>query len=170
MKTLYLLRHAKSNWGNASISDFERTLNDHGRAVAEDLGKTLKKEGLIPDLVISSPAVRTKQTLICLQKGMEMSLYSQYPKILYLGSEESILSTIRNAANTSDRMMIIGHNPGLHQLAISLAKPGGTHSMDNLENKFSAGTFVEITFAVDTWIDVGTKDGRLSRLIKPRIL
>ncbi|MCH8082046.1 MAG: histidine phosphatase family protein [Proteobacteria bacterium] len=168
MKTLFLLRHAKSSWDDPGCADFDRPLNNRGQAAALAIGAHIKDKGLIPDLIISSPSARTRETLERLQKGMARQVFSQYPKILYLASPETILNTIRTAADSVARLMIAGHNPGLHQLALSLAGTGARRDIDNLSAKYPTGSLLEITFPVDAWVDIGPGGGRLVRFIKPR--
>ena len=168
MKTLFLLRHAKSSWDDPGCADFDRPLNNRGQAAALAIGANIKDKGLIPDLIISSPSARTRETLERLQKGMARQVFSQYPKILYLASPETILNTIRTAADSVARLMIAGHNPGLHQLALSLAGTGARRDIDNLSAKYPTGSLLEITFPVDAWVDIGPGGGRLVRFIKPR--
>ncbi len=170
MKTLFLLRHAKSNWDDPALADFDRPMNDRGQSAALAIGGYMKVEGLFPDLIMSSPAARTFETLERLQKGMARRFLIQYPKILYLAAPETILNMIHNAADSAARLMIVGHNPGLHQLALSLIKTGARPDIDNLSVKYPTGALLEITFPVETWVDIGLGGGRLQRFIKPKML
>jgi len=114
MKTLFLIRHAKSYWGDQSINDFDRTLNKRGKKDAPFMGEVLKDKKVKPDLIISSPAKRAKKTAI------EIAIKLDYPdkKILYKNdiydaSSNTILSIINKIDNKYSDVMLFGHNPGL---------------------------------------------------------
>ncbi|MCH7630529.1 MAG: histidine phosphatase family protein [Proteobacteria bacterium] len=170
MKTLFLLRHAKSSWDDPGCADFDRPLNNRGQAAALAIGAHIKDKGLIPDLIISSPSARTRETLERLQKGMARQVFSQYPKILYLASPETILNTIRTAADSVARLMIAGHNPGMHQLALRLAKAGSHQDYAAMELKFPTAALAEIAFPGEDWTNLKEGGGELKRFILPRSL
>ncbi|MCH8347565.1 MAG: histidine phosphatase family protein [Proteobacteria bacterium] len=170
MKTLFLLRHAKSKWGDPGCVDFDRPLNGRGRKAARAIGAYIKDEGLIPDLIISSPSARTRETLELLQKGMARQVFIQYPEILYLASPETILNTIGKAAASAARLMIAGHNPGLHQLALRLAKAGSHEDYAAMEFKFPTAALAEIAFPGEDWANLKEGGGELKRFILPRSL
>ena len=170
MKTLFLLRHAKSSWDDPGCADFDRPLNNRGQAAALAIGAHIKDKGLIPDLIISSPSARTRETLERLQKGMARQVFSQYPKILYLASPETILNTIRTAADSVARLMIAGHNPGMHQLALRLTKAGSHQGYAAMELKFPTAALAEIAFPGEDWANLKEGSGELKRFILPRSL
>ncbi|MEO1544520.1 MAG: histidine phosphatase family protein [Pseudomonadota bacterium] len=121
MTTLILYRHAKSSWASLDQQDHERPLNARGQAAAPVMGQWLAKQGLKPDLVISSDAVRTRETLALTLPAFEAPL----PDIvvdehLYLASPELILERIKVHAGRAPLVMVVGHNPGLHVLSLSL--------------------------------------------------
>ena len=114
MKTLYLVRHAKSYWGDQSLPDFERPLNKRGKRDAPFMGEVLNDKKVRPDLIICSPAKRTRKT------ALEIAERLRYPdkKILfdenlYEASSNTILEIIKNIDDKFDSVMIFGHNPGL---------------------------------------------------------
>ncbi|MCH7806323.1 MAG: histidine phosphatase family protein [Proteobacteria bacterium] len=170
MKTLFLLRHAKSSWDDPGCADFDRPLNGRGRKAAGAIGAYIKEKNLVPDLVLSSPSARTRETLERLQKGMARQVFIQYPEILYLASPETILNTIRTAAASAARLMITGHNPGLHQLALRLAKAGSHEDYAAMEFKFPTAALAEIAFPGEDWANLKEGGGELKRFILPRSL
>ena len=114
MKTLYLIRHAKSYWGDQSIQDFDRPLNKRGKEDAPFMGEVLKDKKVKPDLIISSPAKRAKKTAL----EIATKLYYPEKKIqyideLYEADSNSIFSIIKNIDSKFSVVMIFGHNPGL---------------------------------------------------------
>ncbi len=113
MKTIYLIRHAKSDWSNAFLDDFDRDLNKRGKKSITIMAKVLKEKKIKPDIIISSPAKRTKSTIERLLKKLEFKEKITYLNKLYLADSEAILSIIKNIDNKYDSVFIIGHNPGL---------------------------------------------------------
>jgi len=111
MKTLYLLRHAKSSWKDMSLSDFERPLNKRGKHDAPFMAEKMKEKGISPDSIISSPAKRAKKTALIFSEVLESPLYLE--KNLYDTSIEEMLWIIGKAFETQDEVMIVGHNPEL---------------------------------------------------------
>jgi phosphohistidine phosphatase len=133
MKTLYLLRHAKSSWKDADLSDIDRPLNKRGKINAPEMGKHFKRLKIKPDLIVSSPAKRAFNTATIVAK--EMGYEEKNIKIdmaLYGANIEQLLNTITNLEPSLDRVMLVGHNPGLTQLANFL---GG----ENIENLPTCG-------------------------------
>jgi phosphohistidine phosphatase len=129
MKTLYLARHAKSFWGDQSIPDFDRPLNKRGKRDAPFMGEVLKDKKVKPDLIICSPAKRTKKT------AQEIAAKINYPakKILYEAglyeaSSNTILSVIKKIDEKYDSVMIFAHNPGLTLLCNQISN----HYIDNI--------------------------------------
>lgn len=118
LKTLYIIRHAKSSWDDPSLDDFSRPLNGRGEKDAPRMGKRLKERGVIPDLLLSSPATRAIKTCKAIAKVLE------YPKEriveekkMYHANEATILSILSNIKDAHDVVLIFGHNPGLTEFA-----------------------------------------------------
>ena len=130
MTHLLLMRHAKSDWADAALEDHDRPLNDRGRRDAPRMGRLLAAEGLVPDLVVCSTAVRARQTLEGLAAGGGLGEAAVvYEASLYLASPATILAVARAAAAAAaaaggddpERVLLIGHNPGMEELASRLA-------------------------------------------------
>lgn len=154
MKTLYLIRHAKSSWDYPLLTDVERPLNGRGKRDAPRMGKRLKEKHVIPDLMITSHAKRTRDTsmLIAETIGYPTDRIKTEPN-LYHASEEEILGIIKSQKDNCHIVMLFGHNPGLTDLVNQL--PGRY-----IENVPTCG-IVAIQFDVDTWQEVDLKKGSL---------
>ncbi len=114
MKTLCIIRHAKSSWDDAGLSDFERPLNERGKNDAPRMGKRLKERGLKPELIVSSPAKRAHSTSKRIARELQYAEKNILPeKRLYHADSETILEVIRNLDNRYKTVMVFGHNPGL---------------------------------------------------------
>lgn len=131
MKTIYLLRHAKSDWADPSIKDFDRPLSKRGLSNAPAMGKLLKSKGMIPALVISSTAERTKTTaqLVTSQLGIKAGKLL-FEKELYLASAQEIFLLIKDTSPEYDSVMIVAHNPGITELLNRLT--GGNNYVANI--------------------------------------
>jgi len=131
MKTIYLFRHAKSDWADTSIRDFDRPLNKRGLNNAPAMGKLLKSKGMIPALVITSTAMRAKTTaeLVTTEIGIKPQKLV-YEKELYLASAQEIFLLIKDTPSEYDSVMIVAHNPGLTELLNRLT--GGNNYVANI--------------------------------------
>jgi phosphohistidine phosphatase len=122
MKKLYLLRHAKSSWSYPELDDFERPLNKRGRADLAVMARVINKQGIKPDLILSSPALRAAFTAINVVQlaGLPEDLL-KYDNLIYEASTSMLLNLIKNTNNKIDSLMLVGHNPGLTSLANHLS-------------------------------------------------
>lgn len=161
MKTLILVRHAKSNWDNPALSDFDRPLNDRGKKDAPRMGKRLKEKDLTPDVIISSPANRALTTCYMIAEIIGFPVASiKTDRSLYHASEDDLLEVVHNLTETSDLVMLFGHNPGLTDFANSL-----THS--RIDNIPTCG-IVSCTFKVDRWKDILWGKGKVNFFDYPK--
>ena len=168
MPTLALLRHAKSSWDQASLSDFERPLNDRGRKAAPEMGRVLHDLKFAPDLILCSPSTRTRQTLDlvlpCL-KGPAPSIH--YEKDLYHASAALLLEQMRRIDDKIRTALVVGHNPGLHALALTLAGEGGTDDLTRLTSKFPTAALALLSFTAPNWRGVAPGKGWLEAFAVP---
>lgn len=111
MKTLYLLRHAKSSWGDSELSDFDRPLNNRGRREAEKIAEYMKENKYIPEYIICSTAKRTRETLEEILKALKFEGEANYLESLYLASSNTIGEAIKSV--NVESLLVIGHNPGI---------------------------------------------------------
>jgi phosphohistidine phosphatase len=171
-RQLLLLRHAKSSWSDPSIPDRERPLRNRGRNAAAMMRSTLRSWGLAPDLVLVSPARRTMDTLEALMpfKG---SPTVRVIETLYLASAPSMLEILRDVGDPVRSILLIGHNPGLQDLATLLigrnAIKNGSGLGQRLAKKFPTCALAEFTLAC-RWSQIGEAAGTLTRFVTPREL
>jgi phosphohistidine phosphatase len=169
MLTLSLLRHAKSSWDEMGSSDFERPLAPRGIDAAPRMGRAMHEAGVHPELVLCSAAARTRQTLDLVLP--ELGLPSPtlvYDEKLYLAPPESLLTTIHTLSTKAASIMIVGHNPGHHLLALALAGTGSRPAMALLADKFPTAGLAVLTFKTTLWRDVTPGTGTLTHFITPR--
>ena len=168
MKSLILLRHAKSSWNDAVARDFDRPLNRRGRRAAALMGREMERLDLRFDLVLASPAARVVETLDDVGSGYGAHLPVEYDERVYLADPETLLELVRSAAPEIDRLLLVGHNPGLERLALLLAGQGDYRA--ELAAKFPTATLAQIDFDVATWSGLEPGSGRLVRFVRPRDL
>jgi len=163
MKTLYLLRHAKSSWKDETLSDIERPLNGRGRKAAQAIGDFLKREKIIPDLVLSSSAVRARQTTDLLLKAANISTDLRFDERIYEAGSERLLQVIEQVEKSKKSVLLVGHNPGLEEFLYVLT--GATDTMPT-------GTLSKIALGTSSWAAIGDKDkgGTLEWIVKPKQL
>lgn len=171
MKTLTLLRHAKSSWDDSVPRDFDRPLNRKGERGAVAIGRHMKAEGFIFDHVVSSPAVRCVETIEKFQEGYDGEFAPTWDKRIYLASCVTLLDVVQDAPDSADRLLMVGHNPGLEDLVLLLVPDDGSNPLrDSLEEKFPTASVAEMRFDVDRWSDVDARKGTLLRFVRPRDL
>ena len=172
VRQLLLMRHAKSSWDDPKLSDHARPLNARGRGAAIAMRNVMRDLGLEPDLILVSSARRTLQTLAALEPWNETPIVEAMDG-LYLASGAALLATLNSTAETARSVLLIGHNPGLHELAMILA---GAHAFTDpgpdlrrLADGFPTGALAE--FAIDCpWSMLGDGKARLRRFVVPRDL
>ena len=120
MKTLLLLRHAKSSWNHPALTDHDRPLNKRGDQAAPVMGALLQEEDLIPDLILCSSAVRSHTTAILVAKACAYQGEIRKTRQLYLAEPETYVELLRQGAGEHARVLMVGHNPGLEELVESL--------------------------------------------------
>jgi len=158
MKTLFLLRHAKSSWHDQTLADFERPLNGRGRRAAELMGHYLKTDSILPELVLSSPAVRARETLDLVTRAAEWSTEVRYDQRIYEASDIRLAEVVTEIDDERNVAMLVGHNPGLEQLLLRLT--GETVEM-------STATLAKVAFEITEWTNAIDKRGTLESLVKP---
>ena len=159
MKTLYLLRHAKSSWSDASLRDFDRPLNDRGREAAELIGKRLPPEDLIDALLICSPAVRTRETAEIVLQSSNLHLEPQFDERIYEASVRDLTQVISELPDDQEVAFLIGHNPGFEELLAFLI--GEAQRMPTC-------ALAKIEFDVASWKDIKADSGSLQWFTTPK--
>jgi phosphohistidine phosphatase len=127
MKTVFLLRHAKSSWKDPDRADFERPLNERGRKAAQLVGRYLAQQEIILDLVVSSPALRARQTIELVQRTAKRSVELRFDQRIYEASAAQLLEVISQIEDDRKSILIVGHNPGMEELLALLV--GGEQNM-----------------------------------------
>jgi phosphohistidine phosphatase len=167
MKTLTLLRHAKSGWDDPSLSDFQRPLNARGRSAARAMGREMRALGLAFDHIVASPAARVTETIIGLAESYG-ALAPAYDEHIYLASLDALLDVVRATDDRHATLLVVGHNPGMERLALLLSRGGALH--DEVALKYPTGALAEIALPVEHWRDVAESGGTLTRFLRPRDL
>jgi len=168
MKILYLLRHAKSDWADPARGDFDRPLNARGRKAAQAMGRELRHRGLAADRILASPAARVVETLEGVAEGYGGRMAVDYDQSLYLAPAETLLDFIRAADDAHGRLLVVGHNPGMEQLALLLSRGGALR--DRVAAKYPTGALARIGLPAAHWRDVERGSGRLDLFLRPRDL
>jgi phosphohistidine phosphatase len=168
MKTLTLLRHAKSGWDDPVARDFDRPLNPKGQRAAAAVGRNMRAMGLAFDHVVASPAVRVVETLDHVASGYGSDLAPHWDPRIYLASAATLLELVRELPDAADSVLLVGHNPGLEELVLMLV-PDGT-LRDDVERKFPTASLAEMRFEIASWTEVAAGRGALARFVRPRDL
>jgi phosphohistidine phosphatase len=161
MKTLLLLRHAKSDWDDSSMRDFDRPLAPRGLRDAPRIGKALRKRGPLPDLIISSPAARAKATIEAVVKGAGLTTHIEFDEAIYGATSAELLTLIRRLPDSSSCTLMVGHNPGFEDLVGRLTRA---------RDRMPTATLACMEFLVDHWEDVEDGKGRLASHLTPKQL
>ncbi|MEM6856622.1 MAG: histidine phosphatase family protein [Pseudomonadota bacterium] len=172
MKTLGLLRHAKSEWDDAVKRDFDRGLNPRGRRGAALMGEHVVAEDINWDLALASPAVRVRETL----ESARIGLAPIFDERLYLASAQTILDTVSaHAAKAEgaepDAILVIGHNPGLQETIMDLVAPARENAaFKEAAIKFPTASFAVLECAIDSWSALKARCATLMHFARPRDL
>lgn len=171
MKTLILLRHAKSGWDDPVARDFDRALNARGKRAAQAVGRHMRQAGMTFDHVVSSPAVRCVDTLDGVWEGYGRTLHPQWDRRIYLASCVTLLDVVHDRPDAADQVLLCGHNPGLEDLVLMLVPDRDKGALrDEVEEKFPTGSIATLEFDVARWTDVAGGQGHLGRFVRPRDL
>lgn len=170
MRRLLLLRHAKSDWSEPGASDHERPLNRRGRDAAPRIGAYVRRHRLTPDGVLCSTARRTRDTWALVAAEITNAPAATYVERIYEATPRTLLDLLRSAEPGGDSLLVIGHNPGLHELATQLIASGDLDDRERLREKLPTGGLVVIDFAIADWSKLHARSGRLERFVVPRML
>ena len=174
MKRLLLLRHAKAERDVPGLDDQARALAPRGREDAVRIGRFLREEVYVADLVLCSTAARTRQTLELLLPELGVRPAVQYLEELYLARRDAILSVIRQARDGAGSLMVVGHNPGLADCAHVLTREPDDRKMRKrylaMADKFSTGSLAVLDFEVAQWRGVAAGTGELELFVHPKDL
>jgi phosphohistidine phosphatase len=165
---LMLLRHAKSDWSRPGVDDHERPLNARGRKAAPKVGASMARHALVPDLVVASTATRVRETL-----DLVLPAFKRAPKValdarVYEAEAGALLDVLKETPRGVKSLLLVGHNPGLAELAALLIAAGKTDARTRLAAKFPTAALAVIDFAGDDWGKLRPTSGRLERFIVPK--
>jgi phosphohistidine phosphatase len=170
MRRLMLLRHAKSDLSLPGQADHERDLNQRGRDTGPKVGHYVARHALRPDRVLCSTARRARATWDLVAAEIGESPPVTYERRLYNAPAASILDVVQGIDDAVHILMVIGHNPGLQDLAGMMIASGDLDHRERLHEKLPTAALVVIDFAVDSWAELHPHAGRLERFIVPRSL
>lgn len=170
MLTLSLLRHAKSSWANPLLEDFDRPLAGRGEKSAPLTGAFIAERGLVPDLVLCSGSVRTRETLDLATDAWKAAPKIIYDDALYHATVPALFAKLHAASNAKKHVMIVGHNPGLHSFALQLVGSGAKPDLHALAHGFPSGTLAVIALDKTQWRQIRPGDGHLTLLVSPKDL
>lgn len=170
MKTLYLLRHAKSDWSDDGLSDHDRPLAPRGEKACPAMGRHLAERGFVPDRILCSTAERARDTLARMASQWNRKPPTDYDEALYLASPARILRRVATVPDDAASVMVVGHNPGLNQVLERLAAHGDNEARRNAAEKFPTCAFAAIDLPIESWADVEGAEGTLTHYTTPRRL
>ena len=167
MKRLGLLRHAKSDMDDAALRDFDRGLNERGRRGAALIGQDIAAQGIAWDAVIASPAVRVTRTI----EASGLAVVPQYDERAYLADAATLMELLRQVEGDPASVLIVGHNPGLHELLFRLVDPAHENALFGCAvEKFPTASFAVLELAIDDWAQLAPGCGQLTHFARPRDL
>lgn len=164
-----LARHAKSSWGDVTLSDHDRPLNRRGRDAAPRVGRALSEAGFAPELVYSSTSARTRETWELLGPAFNTRPDVEFHRELYLASPRAVLDVIATAPDEVSTLLVLGHNPSTHALAAFLSRTGRPDRIERLRYKFPTGAVAVIELEGGRWANA-EDGGELLDFLLPRLL
>ena len=170
MRRLMLLRHAKSDWSVGGQRDHDRTLASRGREAAPLIGAYMAHHGLMPDKVLVSSARRARETWELVAPAFGKAPDVSYDDRLYEAGPKALLNPIRDVAPAVHGLLVVGHNPGIQELAGLLMASGDIDARQRLLEKFPTTALAVIDFPIDSWSALRAHSGRLDRFVTPRAL
>lgn len=161
MKRLFVMRHAKSSWDHPGLTDFERPLNDRGLKAAAFMGTYLAKNDLMPQQIISSPAVRAKQTAAIFGENAGLATDIVFDKRIYEASYADLIAALAAIDATTASAMLVGHNPGVEELISGLTDENA---------RMTTACVTVIDLEIEEWSKAGEVLGTLITVLRPREL
>jgi phosphohistidine phosphatase len=170
-----LLRHAKTERDSPSGHDRDRRLDTRGRTDAPVTGSYLAEHQLAPDLALVSPATRTRETWDLLAKAFDPAPAVEFVSALYGADASELLEILRAASGRADdrnlkSIMVVAHNPGLHELSLDLIGKAKDADREALEENLPTSGLTVFKFAIDNWSELSVRSGTLERFVSPRLL
>ncbi len=170
LKTIYLLRHAKSSWKDLSLDDFDRPLAKRGRRAGKLMAEHLRRHGLRPHMVLCSAARRTRDTLALIEGALGGGVATHVERDLYEADAGDLLRRLQTLDPSVPSVMMIGHNPGLEILATALAGRGDGAAHQRMTDKYPTGALAVLTCETGDWAALAPGSCRLEGFVSPRDL
>jgi phosphohistidine phosphatase len=167
---LYLLRHAKSSWDDPGLSDAERPLAPRGERAARRMAGHFREADVKPDVVLCSPARRARQTLEAVAAAFGPGTEVRVEEDLYGASAGELLVRLRQVLPGTGSVMVVGHNPGIHELALELVGAGDERALADLRHKFPTAGLATLIVAEGGWPDLDRGRAELDDFVVPRAL
>jgi phosphohistidine phosphatase len=168
VRTVLLLRHGKSSWADSTLADIERPLAPRGERASRQLAKYIRRNRIQPALVLCSPSLRARQTLEAVAVSLGKRCAVEVVPQLYGASEEELLRQLQTLPESVSSVMLIGHNPGLHNLALLLASRGAY--LPQVEEKFPTGALATLVVRSEGWTALVPGVAELVDYVVPRQL
>jgi phosphohistidine phosphatase len=169
MRRLLLLRHAKTERAEPGERDRDRRLTKRGRSDAPVIGTYMAHHGFVPDLALISPAARTQETWALIAPAFAKAPRMAKDERIYNATPERLLAAIGETRGARS-LLVIGHNPGLHEVALQLIAAGDVEARERVAEKLPTSGLIVIDFSVDEWSNLHPRSGRLERFVTPRLL
>lgn len=162
MKTLLLLRHGKSSWKDCGLADHERPLKKRGRQAAVRMGQLLRERGLLPERILSSPAVRAVETTQHVVRAAKLECAVETVPALYHADPRTFVAVVSRVPNQFQRVLIVGHNPGLEEWLARLTRR---------TEMLPTAALAKVDLPIETWLDLSLEtQGILDGLWRPKEL
>lgn len=159
MKTLFVCRHAKSSWADSTLADFDRPLNDRGLLAAPFMGELMHKKGISPEIILSSPAVRARNTAELLKRGGSLSAKIRFDDRIYEAIPQSLRQIVAGLDDSLESAMLVGHNPGIE---------GFIRFLTGQLEPMSTAALAVINLNVKSWQNIDDGCGNLQNLYRPK--
>jgi phosphohistidine phosphatase len=159
MKTLFVLRHAKSSWDDPDLADFDRPLNDRGRSTAPFMGEVMNRNGFSPDIIVSSPAVRARDTARLVKDAGEHTAEIRFEEGIYEASPQTLKQIVAAIDDGNRSAMLVGHNPGME---------GFIQLLTGRVERMPTAALAIIDLDIATWSKIESGSGVLRNVIRPK--
>lgn len=174
-KTIFILRHAKAGRDDIAVSDHARSLTKRGREAASLMATHMGRSGIAPDFVLCSDAMRTRETLERIQPGLGRPARTEIRADLYLADAHFLFNTLRDLDDGAQSALIVGHNPGLEDLALMMSGSAERNSapaqaLARLREKFPTCALAIVDYGVKSWADLRPGKGQLRAFVLPEDL
>jgi phosphohistidine phosphatase len=167
VRKLFLLRHAKSSWDDPGLADHDRPLAPRGKRAAKVIAEYLRDQAIAPELVLCSSSQRTRQTLERIAPALGDDLAVEIERELYAASASTLLRRLQAVGDDVESVMLVGHNPGIEQLALTLA--GNGEKLAEMRSKFPTAALATLEFE-GPWTELDLGVARLADFVKPKQL